>query len=113
MFTKRLHLLLAAGALGAAILVLGQQPSAEARSLADSLRKDCYGLVPTISGTELANNIVGTPDDDIIQGLGGDDTIDGGGGNDTICGGLGNDTIYGGPGADLIAGDFIAGTETA
>jgi Ca2+-binding RTX toxin-like protein len=64
----------------------------------------CFGLAPTIFGTNGPDTIDGTPGNDVIVGLGGNDTIDGEGGNDTICGGNGNDHIYGGSGDDRISG---------
>ena len=49
----------------------------------------CFGVVPTIFGTDEADEIDGTPAEDVIVGLAGDDAISGGGGNDKICGGIG------------------------
>ena len=76
----------------------------------------------TITGSALADKIIGFSGNDTLSGLGGDDllkgydgndTIDGGDGNDhieggddndTLSGGAGNDKIYGGSGDDTIDG---------
>lgn len=67
----------------------------------------------TIIGNNRANNIEGTPGDDIICGLNGNDVINGLEGNDQIhgnngsddlFGGLGDDTLYGGNGSDYLSG---------
>ena len=63
------------------------------------------------SGDDIVNGAGG--DDTVIGGLGadtitggsGDDYIDGGDADDTLDGGAGNDTIYGGTGNDTITGD--------
>ena len=63
------------------------------------------------SGDDIVNGAGG--DDTVIGGLGadtitggsGDDYIDGGDADDTLDGGAGNDTIYGGAGNDTITGD--------
>ena len=70
----------------------------------------CNGLPATISGTNRADRLIGTPGDDVIVGLGGDDWINGMGGNDIICGGDGNDTLVGGAGDDTLFGG--AGDDT-
>ena len=64
----------------------------------------CAGHFPTIVGSRLSENIVGTYGKDVILGYGGDDTIDGLGGDDVICAGTGNDLVNGGFGADTILG---------
>lgn len=73
----------------------------------------CFGVVPTIFGTDGADEIDGTPGEDVIVGLGGNDAISGGGGNDKICGGSGNDQIEGGSGSDMLDGgsgnDVVSG----
>ena len=48
-----------------------------------------------LTGTDLAETILG---------FSGDDTLDGGGGNDTIHGGAGHDLLIGGKGADVLDG---------
>lgn len=69
------------------------------------------GLI--IIGGNAADNIEGTPGDDIICGMNGNDEIDGlegddriygDNGNDDLYGNLGDDTIYGGNGNDFISG---------
>lgn len=64
----------------------------------------CFGLVPTIPGTQSDDVLTGTPGPDVIAGGGGNDVIDGGGGDDLLCGGSGNDEIRGGDGNDRIDG---------
>ena len=56
----------------------------------------------TMDATHLADDIIGTDDDDIIDALGGDDTITAGAGDDVINGRFGDDLIYGGAGSDAI-----------
>jgi hypothetical protein len=73
----------------------------------------CWGLPPTIVGTDRNDILLGTPGDDVIDGRGGNDLIIGGSGNDVICGGAGNDILIGGPGNDVLDGgegnDICAG----
>jgi hypothetical protein len=60
----------------------------------------------TITGTNQADNLGGTPGDDVICGFGGGDTIRGKNGDDVVRGGDGGDTIHGGQGRDsLLGGD--------
>jgi len=65
------------------------------------------------NGTEIADNLTGSPFNDTINGLegadnfsGGDgaDSLDGGAGNDFIQAGNGNDTLIGGAGNDFLGG---------
>jgi Ca2+-binding RTX toxin-like protein len=49
--------------------------------------------VPTITGTDAAENVNGTPGAELINALGGSDWITPGGGNDTIDGGSGRDML--------------------
>jgi len=81
----------------------------------------------TILGTEDADQLEGTPGDNIICGIGGNDTIAGNAGDDIIRGGAGNhslqsnagsdilfggadgDVIYGGDGYDTLAGEDKVG----
>lgn len=64
-------------------------------------------------GSNLADNITGSPGSDLIYLYGGDDTAEGGAGDDTLVGGVGDDTIgdnapgdsdalYGGPDNDTL-----------
>lgn len=57
-----------------------------------------------ITGSNGADNIDGTEQDDTIYGLNGPDTIWGHGGNDTLYGGNGPDVLYGGEGNDTLYG---------
>ncbi|NEP75234.1 MAG: phytase [Okeania sp. SIO2G4] len=61
----------------------------------------------------VAEEIIGTPEDeplngnfgdDTITGLAGDDTLVGGGGDDSIIGSRGNDSLYGQDGDDVLEG---------
>lgn len=65
---------------------------------------DCFGLTPTIVGSDEDDELTGTSGTDVIVGLGGDDVITSGGGNDRICGGDGDDSINSGGSADFIDG---------
>jgi len=49
-----------------------------------------------VYGTDLANTLNGSVDNDVIYGLAGNDSIYGNSGNDTLTGGLGNDYLHGG-----------------
>lgn len=73
----------------------------------------CFGVVPTMFGTDGDDTLDGTPSDDVIVGYGGKDAISGGAGNDKICGGDGNDQLDGGSGADMLDGgvgnDVVSG----
>ena len=70
---------------------------------------------PTIiTGTNGADNLVGSAEADQINGLNGadiligragNDTIDGGAGADTLLGRRGNDQLFGGKGRDQLVGD--------
>ncbi|MBF0446827.1 MAG: tandem-95 repeat protein [Magnetococcales bacterium] len=67
----------------------------------------------TITGTNRAENLVGSEGDDIIYGLGRNDVLEGLGGNDVMDGGSGRDILYGGDGNDTLNGglrdDFLVG----
>lgn len=58
----------------------------------------------TMTDTDDAHSIYGTPQADVIDGRGGNDGIQGFDGNDTINGGSGSDYLYGGNGADVLTG---------
>src|SRR4051794_3348894 len=64
----------------------------------------CHNARVTILGTDLGEQLRGTPGRDVIAGLGGDDEIIGSLGNDIICGGPGADMIHGGRGNDIVDG---------
>ncbi len=49
--------------------------------------------VPEITGSEFAELLEGTSDNDVLLGLGGDDILQGNGGNDTLTGGEGSDVF--------------------
>lgn len=66
-----------------------------------------------ITGTEEADSLKGTLENDVIYGLAGDDSLVGLGGNDFLYGGEDEDTVYGGFGDDQLFGengdDFLDG----
>jgi Ca2+-binding RTX toxin-like protein len=76
-------------------------------------------LISAKSGTNAANSLVASNQNDWIIAYGGNDTVNGGDGSDTIDGGIGNDFIYAEAGDDLIisgkGNDYIvlgAGNDT-
>lgn len=83
-------------ALVLATSILMPAPSAGAAST------DCFGLPPTILGTDGPDLLIGTSGPDVIQGLRGDDTIRGLEGDDVLCGGSGDDLMAGGAGDDVV-----------
>src|SRR3954454_5882595 len=94
-----------------AALVLGVMGVTAVPSPAAGAVETCFGLAPTIVGTDGDDTIVGTDGGDVIVGLGGADTISGSDGDDTICAGPGIDLVYGEahfiadlPGKDLLDG---------
>jgi Peptidase family M23/RTX calcium-binding nonapeptide repeat (4 copies) len=64
----------------------------------------CGGRLATITATEGADRLIGTPGRDVIHTGGGDDRVDGAGGADLVCGGQGADRLDGGAGRDRILG---------
>ena len=50
--------------------------------------------MPTFTGDNQANLLVGAAGDDTIFGLGGNDTLDGGAGSDAMHGGTGDDFYH-------------------
>jgi predicted extracellular nuclease len=70
------------------------------------LEERCQGLLPTITGSNGDDVLVGTARVDVIMGLGGDDVITGGNEKDVICGGAGTDRVSGDNGDDVVSGGF-------
>ena len=70
------------------------------------LEERCFGLLPTIVGTDGADVLRGTNGRDVLMGLGGDDVIVGGNSQDLVCGGAGNDTLRGDNSDDVLVGGF-------
>lgn len=62
-----------------------------------------------VVGSQTAESLTGTTEDDAAFALGGDDVLDLGGGDDRVYAGIGNDTLTGGIGNDLVNGE--AGTD--
>jgi serralysin len=60
---------------------------------ADVRGGDLIGLVPLMTGNDVADAMVGTSAKNYISGLGGNDTLTGDAGNDTLLGGEGNDRL--------------------
>ncbi|CTQ55683.1 Hemolysin IA [Roseibium album] len=63
-------------------------------------------------GTNNADTITGSSNDDVIYGFDGNDTLNGGAGDDSIYTGSGGDTVDGGEGSDTIMLDDIDGGNT-
>lgn len=63
-----------------------------------------------ITGSKVANWLIGGSGHDRLSGLGGADTLAGGEGRDTLQGGAGSDLIDGGDGSDRISGGSGADT---
>ena len=59
----------------------------------------------TAGGTEGADRLYGSADDDYLHGLSGNDTLYGADGNDTLSGGEGSDNVQGQEGDDIVSGD--------
>ena len=81
--------------LGATDLVVEFQGSRSASDISNALRVD-------ITGTDGANNLIGSIFADTFDGAGGDDILEGGRGADQLTGGAGQDTFV------FAAGDSIA-----
>jgi Ca2+-binding RTX toxin-like protein len=64
----------------------------------------CHGRAATIVGTAGADEINGTPGNDVIVARGGADDVEGRGGRDLICGSAGNDDLEGDRGNDFLNG---------
>ena len=58
-----------------------------------------------LTGSAVANKLLGGSGDDVMSGGAGNDTLSGRNGNDTLDGGLGRDTLNGGNGNDTIVYD--------
>lgn len=58
-----------------------------------------------LTGTNKAENILGTPLSDVIRAHGGADSVNAGGGHDEVYGGPGNDYIFGDAGNDILYGE--------
>ncbi|WP_407117275.1 calcium-binding protein [Bradyrhizobium sp. LMG 9283] len=67
------------------------------------------GGVNSVQGSNLADTLVGSSNDEYFFGSGGADAISAGGGNDGITGQGGNDTIDGGAGTDMV---IFTGTQS-
>ena len=60
--------------------------------------------MPTLTGSQANDNIIGSDTADIISGLGGDDNLVGNAGDDVIDGGSGDDILTGGSEFDTLTG---------
>jgi streptogramin lyase len=65
----------------------------------------CHGKPATITGTDGADALGGSPFADVIASLGGNDRVQASGGRDTVCAGGGNDRVAGGKGKDRLFGE--------
>ena len=59
----------------------------------------------SLTGNELANQLIGNSGNSVLYGLAGNDSLNGGAGNDILWGGGDNDTLLGGAGADKLHGE--------
>ena len=57
-----------------------------------------------LTGTEIADTLIGGDGNDTLSGLGGSDILKGGAGDDTLLGGAGKDYLTGGEGNDILDG---------
>ena len=77
----------------------------------------CDGQPATCVGSEGADLILGSDEDDVISAGGGNDVVHGDAGDDTICGGPGNDSLMGARGFDQLFGgpgdDWLFGAPEA
>ena len=62
--------------------------------------------VSVIYGTDTADTLTGTGENDTIYGYAGADQIEGGDGDDLLLGGAGGDSIEGGAGDDILNGGY-------
>jgi Ca2+-binding RTX toxin-like protein len=76
--------------------------------------------IQNVTGTSMADEIVGSSEsntliggggNDIINGLGNNNRLEGGSGNDTIISGSGNNIIDGGEGSDTVDYSYLTGTD--
>ena len=77
------------------------------RDFADYLQANSLLLETELAlgqASDQADNLLGTPGDDLIRALAGDDTVRAAAGADLIYGNQGRDLIYGNPGTDKIYG---------
>lgn len=89
------------------ILVNGNVFNTTTSTLADG--KFTFGTLANVGNTVLpgdniANDIIGTINNDTLVGNGGDDTLSGMVGNDSLFGGSDNDRLIGGTGTDTLTG---------
>ncbi|MFN8151953.1 MAG: hypothetical protein U0R24_12620 [Solirubrobacterales bacterium] len=64
----------------------------------------CEGKDATVTGTDAAELLRGTPGNDVIYAGGGGDVVRAGGGKDIVCGGAGKDDLRGQAGNDRLLG---------
>jgi Ca2+-binding RTX toxin-like protein len=84
----------------------GQEPDALRVAFADGTewdKADIMAMVPTSTGTQYDDYIVGPDSGVSLTGLAGNDQLVGGLGNDTLDGGVGTDSLGGGVGSDVYA----------
>lgn len=63
-------------------------------------------------GSNGANDLTGTADNDVLYGFGATDVMSGGTGDDTLLGGAGNDHMSGGDGGDSFVVASMSGNDT-
>jgi Ca2+-binding RTX toxin-like protein len=73
---------------------------------------DTYVAIANLTGSNLADSLVGNTSDNFLNGGGGNDTLEGGTGNDTFDGGAGTDTVTYVHATGAVTVDLTAGTAT-
>jgi Ca2+-binding RTX toxin-like protein len=86
------------------IVVLAGAASLASPASAEAASR-CFGLRPTIAGTQGDDRLQGTPRVDVISAEAGDDVISAADGDDWVCAGAGHDRVLGGAGEDTIDGE--------
>lgn len=74
-------------------------------------KADIMALIPTTTGTQYDDYIVGPDSGASLTGLGGSDRLFGGSGNDTLDGGTGTDSLNGGTGSDTYIFGYSSGED--
>ncbi|MGB3408012.1 MAG: tandem-95 repeat protein, partial [Jannaschia sp.] len=65
--------------------------------------------IEDVTGTQLADTLIGNDQDNALDGARGDDLLEGGAGDDSLSGGRGADTLRGGDGMDIA--DYLLSAE--
>jgi len=86
--------------------ITGKNRVSDGRDILANIEKLQFGdgTIDVTNGTNAANTLNGTSNNDIILGMDGDDTLNGNQGTDVLIGGRGNDTLNGDAGDDRLIG---------